>query len=91
MKAKTAKSDRIEVRVSNDIKVLIERAAREKGLSVSAFATAILVENAREVIKESSRIILSSRDQEIFLKALDRGPNKALIKAAKKYKSLHEH
>ena len=91
MKTKKTKSDRIEVRVSHDIKTLIERAARERGVSLSAFATAILVESAKEVIEESSRIQLSNRDQEVFLKALDKGPNKALVRAAKKYKSLNEH
>lgn len=91
MKTKLTKSDRIEVRVSQKIKALIERAAQEKGLSVSAFATAILVESAKEVIEESSRIQLSNRDQEIFLKALDKGPNKALLKAAKMFKSHHEN
>ncbi len=86
MKTKTTKSDRIEVRVSPDTKALIERAAQERGISISAFATATLVETAKEVIEKSGRIQLSSGDQEIFLKALDKGPNKALVKAAQKYK-----
>jgi hypothetical protein len=38
------------------------------------------------VREESTGIELSNGDREIFLKALDKGPGKALIKAAKKYK-----
>lgn len=50
---------------------------------------AILIESAKEVTEESSRIQLSKRDQDVFLKALDKGPNKALIKAARRFKSVH--
>jgi hypothetical protein len=41
MKTKKTKSQRIEVRVSSDTKALIEPAAHERGVTLSAFATGI--------------------------------------------------
>ncbi|HQO04379.1 MAG TPA: DUF1778 domain-containing protein, partial [Spirochaetota bacterium] len=90
MKSKNNKNDRIDVRVSSDVKQLIEKAAQYRGLSISAFATAVLVENAKQVIEESNTISLSEGDQEIFIQALDRAPGTSLLRAAKRYKSLNE-
>ena len=90
MKSKNNKNDRIDVRVSSDVKQLIEKAAQYRGLSISAFATSVLVENAKQVIEESNTISLSERDQEIFIQALDRAPGTSLVRAATRYKSLNE-
>jgi uncharacterized protein (DUF1778 family) len=82
---------RLDVRMPSQLKELIQKAALIQGQSVSDFAVSILVDNARRVIQQNNRTVLSNRDRDIFLKVLDaeEKPNEALKKAAERFKARH--
>ena len=85
----TTKSERLEMRVSQEHKDLIERAAAITGQPVTAFAISNLVERAEEILDRHQQTILSSRDQELFMEILDADeePTAALVEAARDIKS----
>jgi len=86
----TSNSDaRINVRLSSDLKMLVEEAAVTLGQTVSDFTISTLVREARQVISDAQCTRLSNRDRDIFLAALDSldaRPNDALKAAARRYK-----
>ena len=86
----TTNSDaRINVRLSSDLKQLVEEAAVTVGQTVSDFTISTLVREARQVISDAQITRLSNRDRDIFLAALDSAdakPNDALKTAARRYK-----
>jgi uncharacterized protein (DUF1778 family) len=85
----TKAAARLNFRLRPDLKQVIEAAAAQLGQSVSDFAVATLVREARQVVHEQSRTQPSDRDRDIFLTALDRTdlkPNKKLGAAAQNYK-----
>lgn len=90
MRTTTTKSDaRLNFRLRPDLKQVIEAAAAQLGQTVSDFAVATLVHQARQVVHEQSITHLSNRDRDLFIAALDRTdlkPNKKLLAAAKRYK-----
>lgn len=71
-------------------KRLIERAARLKGLDVTAFAVPALLDLAREVVGEAPLTTLSARDFRRFLNLLDedREPAPKLKAAVTRLKTL---
>jgi uncharacterized protein (DUF1778 family) len=80
---------RLNVRLPDDSKAVIEAAAAVLGQTVSDYAVSTLVRNSREVIEQESVTVLSNRDRDRFIAAmddLDAKPNKALAAAAKRYK-----
>lgn len=66
-----AKAERLEMRLTGEQKDLIERAARIKGLDVTAFAVPTLLDVAREIVGQQSLTVLSARDFKRFLQILD--------------------
>ncbi len=77
----------IHIRVSRELKEMIENAAAVLGLSVSEFIASTVIREARQVLQESQVTRLSNRDRDIFLKALgtiDSKPNRALKAAARR-------
>lgn len=90
----TTNSDaRINVRLSSDLKQLVEEAAVALGQTVSDFTVSTLVREARQVIQDAQFTRLSNRDRDIFLAALDSSdakPNDALKAAARRYKKWME-
>ena len=84
---KTAKtgSVRLDMRLERRAKTLIERAAAITGQSITDFAVSNLVESAMATIERHERLVLSNRDRDRFLAALDRRakPLPALAKAAR--------
>ena len=78
-----AKSKRIEIRLSESHKLLIEDAAALRGQSVSAFLVAEGLDAAREIQTTD----LSRRDWVRFLEIMDgdEQPTPALVAAAKKH------
>jgi uncharacterized protein (DUF1778 family) len=89
MPATTKTDARLNFRLRSELKQVIEAAAAQLGQSVSDFAVATLVREARQVVHEQNRTQLSNRDRDIFLAALDRTdlkPNKKLVAAAQDYK-----
>lgn len=65
---------RLDMRIDQDKKLLIETAATLTGQTVTNFAISNLVEKAIAVIEQHQKIALSNRDRDIFLSALEREP-----------------
>ncbi len=81
---------RMDFRLPNQAKELIEQAASLTGQSLSDFAVSTLLERARQILQQESVRTLSRRDAERFLAMLDEAePNEALRKAAERYKANH--
>lgn len=78
---------RLDVRLPDDNKKLIEQAASLLGQTVSAFTVSTLVREAQEVVERFAVLRLSGRDRDAFLAALDNPPepNTRLRKAARQY------
>lgn len=74
---------RLEVRVSNDIKVLCQRAAKLQGRTLTDFVVHTVVEAAKRTIHESEFMELTLRDRTAFVEALlnPPTPNTKLRKA----------
>jgi len=83
----SAKTERIEVRLSAEHKALIEDAAAVRGQSLSAFVVSEALERARQLQLTPQLTSLSRRNWEQFLEIMDREeePAAALIAAAKKH------
>jgi uncharacterized protein (DUF1778 family) len=81
---------RINFRLPQEAKDVIERAAVVSGQTITDFAIASLLERAQEVLDRYAQRILSDRDRDIFLALLaaDDEPNDALQQAARRYKQL---
>lgn len=87
--ASVASDARLNVRLSSDLKEVIEEAATALGQSVSEFAVSTLVQRARAVIEQRNVTVLSDRDRDRFIALLDDAkarPNAALVEAAKTYR-----
>jgi uncharacterized protein (DUF1778 family) len=82
------KTSRIDVRVNEDTKSLIERAACAMGQSVTDFVLSSVVEKSTRVISDTEVIRLSVRDSQRFVDALDANlaPKDKLMKAAAVYR-----
>jgi uncharacterized protein (DUF1778 family) len=83
----TAQNTRLDVRLPEDNKKLIEQAASFLGQTVSAFTVATLVHEAQEVVERFGMLRLGKRDRDVFLSALDNPPepNARLRKAATRH------
>lgn len=79
---------RLNVRLDPELKRMIEEAASRLGQSMSDYAVSTLIRDARVVIQETEVTRLSNRDRDRFLAILDAKakPNRALVRAAKRYK-----
>ena len=86
------KTQRLDFRVDDELKSLIESAAMISGESVSAFAVSALYERAKQVVREHEDLKLSRRDAERFLEILDSDvePTDALKRAFKKHRDTYE-
>jgi uncharacterized protein (DUF1778 family) len=87
-KAKNAKRERVEVRVSAEVKALIERAALLQDCSISEYVVRSTLEAAERDIRDHDIITLTARDSEIFVSELlnPTPPNAALRAAAEEYR-----
>lgn len=81
------KTTRIEIRVDQAAKRLLERAAALQGQSVSSFVLTHALPEARVIVEEQERTHLSPNDWEAFdrLLANPPRPNRKLLKAVRKY------
>lgn len=95
MDTTATKEARLNFRLPGELKEVIEEAAAALGQSISDYAIATLVQNARQVIEQRNVTELTNRDRDRLLAALDdeqAKPNKALKNAANRYKrSLSRH
>ena len=86
-KPKAAKQARLGLRVSEEHKTRIERAAAMTGQTVNSFAASELLKRSDEILEREEVRRLSDRDRDIFLALLeaDGEPNEALKAAVKEY------
>lgn len=80
---------RLDFRLPEEQKALIERAASVQGQTVTQFAIAALVRAAHESIQQATLTELCVRDRDVLLKMFDDDaePNAALKKAAERYRA----
>ena len=80
--------DRLDVRLSKEKKELIEQAAAASGQSVTDFTVSTLCRRARKVLRDEQVLVLSDRDRDAFLAALENPPkpNRALLRAAQDWR-----
>lgn len=73
-------SVRINLRASPEAKAMIERAAALMGTTVSGFMLQNAYEAARRIVTENDTLVLSQRDFEAFVDAIENPPepNEAL-------------
>src|SRR5437868_7816950 len=81
------KQERLEARVTRAQKLMIERAARLRGTSVTNFVILSAQEAAAETIKDFEVLTLRDRARDTFVDALlhPPAPNAAARGAAKRY------
>jgi len=82
------RDQRLEARITEDQKALIERAASVQGRTVTDFVVATLQEAAKQAIAEHTVWKLTQAQQEVFIHALiePRAPNAKLREAHKRYR-----
>ena len=75
-----AKSSRIEIRTSLEIKQIIEKAAGIKGETISAYILGKSLSSARIDIEQMESITVGNKDRDMFYSLLTNppAPNKAL-------------
>ena len=79
-------AERLDFRITPENKRLIEQAAAVQGQSVTDFALHTLCQRAKKVLRDQRVLVLSDRDRDRFLAALDRPPvpNAKLRRAAQR-------
>lgn len=88
-KSNIQRDERIDLRLSSDMKVLLGRAAAYSGMSLSGFLVASAAEQAKSLIAEHESLTLSPRDWDAFLTALDESdkPRPKLAAAMHRYQN----
>jgi uncharacterized protein (DUF1778 family) len=78
---------RLDVRLDESRKRLIEQAADLLGQTVSAFTVSTLVREAEAVVARFGTLRLTDRDRDAFLSAIDKPPKPSdrLAKAAREH------
>ncbi|AFY87772.1 MAG: hypothetical protein CLLPBCKN_004700 [Chroococcidiopsis cubana SAG 39.79] len=81
-KART-KDKRVDLRLTQEQKELLERAAALKGISVSAYTLFHVLPAAKQDLDSHERLILSNRDRNLFISAMENPPElKGKLKSA---------
>jgi uncharacterized protein (DUF1778 family) len=73
-KTSSAKDNRIDLRVTQEQKALLEQAASLKGISLSAYTILHLLPLAQQDIAAQERLSLSGRDRDLLMASLDNPP-----------------
>jgi uncharacterized protein (DUF1778 family) len=89
--ASNAKDSRIDLRVTQEQKELLEKAASVRGISLSAYTLFYLLPIAKQEIEASERLVLSDRDRDLFMSMMENPPElKGNLKTAiKKYRAKY--
>ncbi len=69
------KDSRLDLRITQEQKQLLERAAAIRGVSLSAYTLLHLLPIARKEVNNHERLVLSNRDRELFMSALENPRN----------------
>ena len=84
-----AKQDRIDFRVDPHLKAQFAEAAEAAGMSLSTFIIAAAREQAVRLRQRQQAVVLSDRDRDLFLNALDR-PARPIPESVRKAKERHD-
>lgn len=78
--AVTLKEKRIEFRIPNEDKQLLECAANSCGLSLSSYIISVCLKQAKMDLERNETIVLKEKERDILIRALSEPakPNKAL-------------
>jgi uncharacterized protein (DUF1778 family) len=82
------KTNRLDLRISPSEKALFERAARAKGLNLTAYIISTVSMDAKATLDREHRITLTNQTARVFLDALDAEPNAKLTRAAEDFEQL---
>ncbi|MDJ0690338.1 MAG: DUF1778 domain-containing protein [Xenococcaceae cyanobacterium MO_188.B32] len=87
-----AKTNRIDLRVSQEQKDLLETAASIKGISLSAYLLANCLEIAQADIAKHQKLVLSDRDRDLFISLIANPPkpNQDLVEAMQEFQQEYE-
>ncbi|MFM6372962.1 MAG: DUF1778 domain-containing protein [Microcystis sp.] len=87
------KDSRIDLRVTQEQKELLEKAASLRGISLSAYTLLHLLPIAKQDIDTQERLILSDRDRDLFMSIMENPPELQgnLKTAIKKYRDKYGH
>lgn len=69
-----AKDSRIDLRVTQEQKELLERAASLKGVSLSAYTLFYVLPAAKQEVDSHERLVLSNRDRDLFMSVMENPP-----------------
>ncbi len=81
-----AKQERIDFRVDEAIKAQFSEAAEAFGMNLSTFMIAAAQEQVMRAQRRNQAVVLSDRDRDLFLAALDR-PARPMPEAIRKAKA----
>ena len=86
----TAKTARLEARLTDEQKTLFQHAADLTGRSLTEFVVSSAQEVASRTVREHEVLTLSGRDRQVFVDALlkPNPPNRRLRQAARRYKRI---
>ncbi len=88
----SAKDCRIDLRVTQEQKELLERAASLKGISLSAYTLFHVLPVAKQDIDANERLVLSNFDRDLFMSVMENPPElKGKLKSAiHKYRQKYD-
>lgn len=91
MPSRAVSHNKITIRQPVALKRKIEQAAAKRGMTVTSFINSILERAADRTLERVRRRELTERDQEALLQLLanPKGLNKALIRAAERYRERY--
>lgn len=72
--ASNAKNSRIDLRVTQEQKEILEKAASLRGISLSAYTLLHLLPIASQEIEAREKLILSERDRDLLMSTLENPP-----------------
>ncbi|MEH2137498.1 type II toxin-antitoxin system TacA family antitoxin [Nostoc sp.] len=89
----SAKDCRIDLRVTQEQKELLERAASLKGISLSAYTLFHVLPVAKQDIDANERLVLSNFDRDLFMSVMENPPElKGKLKSAiHKYRQKYDN
>ncbi|MEH2131343.1 MAG: DUF1778 domain-containing protein [Nostoc sp.] len=88
----SAKDCRIDLRVTQEQKELLERAASLKGISLSAYTLLHILPVAKQDIDANEKLVLSNLDRDLFMSVMENPPElKGKLKSAiHKYRQKYD-
>lgn len=92
MKSSNSKDKRIDLRVSEAQKSLLEKASELNGMSLSTYLLSHGLAAAQADVEKHEKLVLSDTDRDLFLQLLANPPHpeKALVEAMREFQEEYE-